>query len=366
MNSNKIALLSITLLMGMVTQVNAKGITVVNGVKYTCNGNNMSTINGEVYCDGKKIAPDGQNDKSFFDKLKECFKVNTPTNTEITGDYVGGTNTVIVPKKVEEKTKTFKVGSDAQLLVENKAGNVTVIAKPGTKEITVKATKYCSDEKSKDCKALTSLYEQYGDKVEVKTKGKENSFFNWFNNSINIVGDSNVIVNNQVISTSSNNNYIKYDIEVPENMKSKDITIGSGDIKFKNGKADVTGKTGSGSILLDKIIGAINVTTGSGSINGSELKGGEIKAITGSGTVNIESYEPKNMHLSTGSGSVNLKLLASASATIKAYTGSGSINTSFILRNKNRTKHSLEGDINNGGPIIKIKTGSGSVNIDKI
>src|ERR1700679_3600366 len=79
----------------------SNGVTYVkvNGKEYApCNGNS-TIINDQVYCNGNKVAPNGQKSddcKSFFDKMKEYLNfssvttINTINGQVISGDYVGG------------------------------------------------------------------------------------------------------------------------------------------------------------------------------------------------------------------------------------------------------------------------------------
>jgi DUF4097 and DUF4098 domain-containing protein YvlB len=64
-----------------------------------------------------------------------------------------------------------------------------------------------------------------------------------------------------------------------------------------------------------------------------------------------------------GSGSIDLNL-GGAKFTLDAETGSGSIHTDQpISMQGSLEKHHITGNVNGGGPTVKVETGSGSVRI---
>jgi Toastrack DUF4097 len=174
---------------------------------------------------------------------------------------------------------------------------------------------------------------------------------------------------------------IDYEIEAPANSYLEAAT-GSGSIRDDGVGSGTRLNTGSGSIHATGLKDWYSVSTGSGSIyaegsgNGDvtastgsgtiELHGlhGALRATTGSGSIKADGVPQGPWHLDTGSGGVELQT-GSAAFTLDASTGSGGIRCEREMTGLTNTgKHHLSGQIQGGGPLVRIKTGSGSIRID--
>lgn len=173
---------------------------------------------------------------------------------------------------------------------------------------------------------------------------------------------------------------IDYDITTP---KGTDLAAnsGSGDIRVSDLSGPAKINTGSGSIDASGLSGRTNLQTGSGDIraelssptgvkaqtgSGSiRLKGvqGDLYAQTGSGDMEIQGQPTASWRLETGSGSVTLDT-GSARFSLDAQTGSGSVHSDPPLTTHGSfEKHHITGDINGGGPTVRVETGSGDIRI---
>jgi Toastrack DUF4097 len=173
---------------------------------------------------------------------------------------------------------------------------------------------------------------------------------------------------------------IDYDITTPKSTKLK-AESGSGDLKaasmsggtrLETGSGSINGEdlggdaylqTGSGDIRVN-LAGSGNVTAGagSGSIRLMGVKGG-LKAETGSGDVSIAGQPVEGWKIEAGSGSIDLNL-GGSKYTLDAETGSGSIHTDQpVTVQGSLEKHHITGNVNGGGPTVKVETGSGNVRI---
>ncbi|HYK36400.1 DUF4097 family beta strand repeat-containing protein [Alloacidobacterium sp.] len=173
---------------------------------------------------------------------------------------------------------------------------------------------------------------------------------------------------------------IDYDITTP---KGTDLAAnsGSGDIRVSALSGPAKINTGSGSIDASGLSGRTNLQTGSGDIraelssptevkaqtgSGSiRLKGvqGDLYAQTGSGDIEIQGQPTASWRLETGSGSVTLDT-GSARFSLDAQTGSGSVHSDPPLTTHGSfEKHHITGDINGGGPTVRVETGSGDIRI---
>jgi hypothetical protein len=173
---------------------------------------------------------------------------------------------------------------------------------------------------------------------------------------------------------------IDYEITTPRGSN-VDAGSGSGDLRINDVKGGLKASTGSGSIDASGIGGAVALDTGSGDIkayldNPSSTKAqtgsgsiqingvvGGLKAGTGSGDIEIQGQPTSDWKLEAGSGSVRLAV-GNARFTLDASTGSGTVHSDpAITTHGSLEKHHIMGDVNGGGPMVRIETGSGDVRI---
>lgn len=188
------------------------------------------------------------------------------------------------------------------------------------------------------------------------------------------------------------------DIEIGQHMHLENIAIdyvitaprgtvieagsGSGDLNISNIGAPLKASTGSGSIDVNDLTGDVALNTGSGDIrammnNAQYVKAGTgsgsihlqgvtggLFAETGSGDIEVNGQPGSNWKLETGSGSVTLNTGSGAHFSLDASTGSGDVHSDPPLTTHGSTdRHHVIGDINGGGPIVRVETGSGDVRI---
>jgi beta-lactamase regulating signal transducer with metallopeptidase domain len=173
---------------------------------------------------------------------------------------------------------------------------------------------------------------------------------------------------------------INYQIEAPAGTL-LEVTSGSGDIVDEGVGKNAKLETGSGNISANGLQGAFVVKTGSGDITAQQTGQGDVKAETGSGNVEIKeihgSFSGKTgsgdikatgtpsapWTLETGSGNVEL-WAGNAPLTLDASTGSGSVNTDHeMLVKGSLNHHHITGNLNGGGPLVHVQTGSGDISV---
>jgi len=173
---------------------------------------------------------------------------------------------------------------------------------------------------------------------------------------------------------------IDYEITLPK-ASGISATTGSGDVQIQDVGATIKAQSGSGSVRVHGVQGPSTLGTGSGDIELQQIGPGDVKAETGSGSVRLQGVagalkastgsgdieaqgQPtSDWKLSTGSGSVRL-IVGNAHFNLDADTGSGSVNVSQpITMQGSLNRHHVSGAVNGGGPIIRISTGSGDIQI---
>ena len=160
------------------------------------------------------------------------------------------------------------------------------------------------------------------------------------------------------------------------------LETGSGSIQVRAAGGDVRATTGSGSIDADGVNGAItastgsggidvtqtgrgnvDVSTGSGSVRVSGVRGG-VLASTSSGTLRIGGEQTGEWRLSTSSGSIEIALAGKPAFDLDAQSNSGRIETAFpVTVSGTISRRELRGPVNGGGPLLHLRTTSGSIRI---
>lgn len=138
---------------------------------------------------------------------------------------------------------------------------------------------------------------------------------------------------------------------------------GSGSIRAYKVAGPFTSSSGSGSVVLEQVgPGDVEVETGSGSIEVNGVRGA-LSADTGSGGIRAEGSMEGEWDLHSSSGTVVVRLPSDAQFDLDARSSSGSIDSDHPVTVHGLTKKQLQGQVRGGGPLLKIRTSSGSIRI---
>ncbi len=146
------------------------------------------------------------------------------------------------------------------------------------------------------------------------------------------------------------------------------LQTGSGNIRARQVSGPVKGGTGSGDVEIEETSsGDIDLHTGSGNITARGVQGG-FHGETGSGDVTAEGMQSGPWEIRTGSGNVHVRLPASAAFDADISTSSGSIDVGSPIEmtvqgRVDDTHHQIHGKVRGGGPLLKVRTGSGDIHI---
>jgi hypothetical protein len=183
------------------------------------------------------------------------------------------------------------------------------------------------------------------------------------------------------------------DLDLGSGLQGASLETGAGNIQVQKCTGEVKASTGGGSIALGEISGGATIEAGGGSLKISSASG-PVKAETGGGT--IELWGVPVAHVETGAGSVIAKFISSGGDKSDSVleTGVGDI-TVYLLPNVNLTVHAsieaaaghtimsdfpeikvsseggqwdpklvtAEGNLNGGGPVLKVRTTMGNIYI---
>jgi DUF4097 and DUF4098 domain-containing protein YvlB len=145
---------------------------------------------------------------------------------------------------------------------------------------------------------------------------------------------------------------------------------------------DIQIRSGDGSIRIDNTTGKLDLETDDGSV-GVEAKPSVLRLKTGDGSVRV-TLEPDtvmtdNWDITTSDGNVTVTLPGLFSAELDAETSDGSVRTNHPLLDSDRDerrdgegsserrerRRTLRSKIGDGGKVLKIRTGDGTIRIDR-
>ncbi len=169
-------------------------------------------------------------------------------------------------------------------------------------------------------------------------------------------------------------------VKVPDRYNVS-FTSGAGNVEIVDVEGRVEGRTGAGNIELAGIRGVIDVSSGAGNIDvegdveratvntgagNIDLHGltGAVEAGTGAGNVYAEiTRQPRqSSSLSSGAGNVTVRLADRVGVYVEASAAIGSAHSDYPLKVEGKwLKKSFYGEVNGGGPQLRLHAGVGNV-----
>jgi len=156
-----------------------------------------------------------------------------------------------------------------------------------------------------------------------------------------------------------------------------ELRTGDGSIKASDVSGELILNTGDGSVTVEGARGRMELDTGDGGVTVT----GRLTAVklhTGDGSI-VYRAEPgsemsDNWDITTGDGGVTLYLPSGFAAALDAHTGDGSIRSDLDVvdessdgsnegRERQRNKRTLKGRLGEGGKLIRIRTGDGTIRL---
>ena len=147
------------------------------------------------------------------------------------------------------------------------------------------------------------------------------------------------------------------------------VQTGAGDVRAHAISGPVRGGTGSGDVEIEETgPGDIDLRTGSGGITARGLQGG-FRGETGSGDITAEGTQSGSWDMHTGSGNVHVQLPSNSAFDADISTSSGSVDVGepieMTVQGRIGDVHkSIRGKVRGGGPLLRVRTGSGDIHIE--
>lgn len=259
----------------------------------------------------------------------------------------------------EDVTRTFAISGHARVRVETDDGAVRV-STGDIKQVEVRV-EYSGYKLDKD---LRVSMQQNGDAVEIAAKTSGSWGIHW----------------------GTSHTSLRVEVHMP---KDADLSVRAGDGSIEaesvNGNVDLT--AGDGSITAQSLKGNLHFHTGDGHIEARGLDG-QVDASSGDGHINVEgrfdglslraqdgsvtararpgSKLQTSWTIHTGDGSVDLEIPGDLQANIDASTHDGHISLGLPVTVEGTfSSTKIEGKLNGGGPLLTIRTGDGSIHLNK-
>lgn len=278
----------------------------------------------------------------------------------------------------DEWTKTYHLEGTPKLRVHTSDANIRVTASENqsvSARVTTKGWEIGGD-------GISIVEHQAGDTVDIEVRFPHRNFqVNWGNRRVDIeikvprdatldlnTGDGNVDVqgvHGAVVLRSGDGN-----LKLSELQGTLQAYTGDGNIDMRDIRGELNMRTGDGRIEATGIDGSLRAETGDGRIrvigrfDVLDVKTGdggiEASALAGS---KLEA----NWMLSTGDGDLTLRLQETMAADVELKTNDGHIDMGIPVTLSGRAgKRDIRGQINGGGKLLSLKTGDGSIRLEKL
>jgi Putative adhesin len=261
--------------------------------------------------------------------------------------------------RADEVAKTFTVSGHAKVRVETDDGAVRV-STGDIKQIEIRVV-YSGYKLDRDLRVST---EQNRDSVEVVAKTSGGSFWNWgvrhssLRVEVHMPKDAD-------LSVRTGDGSVEAD-SINGNME---VDTGDGSIKVQGAKGSIRFHTGDGSIEAMALDGTVDASSGDGHIN-LEGRFDGLKIKTGDGSVTAKASAGSKVStgwtIYTGDGSVDVEIPGDLQANIDASTHDGHISLGLpVTMEGTFSSTKIQGKLNGGGMPVEIHTGDGSIRLNK-
>ena len=261
--------------------------------------------------------------------------------------------------RAQEVTKTFTVSGHARVKVETDDGSVRV-STGDIKQVEVRVV-YSGYKLDKDLRVSTT---QAGDTVEVEAKTIARWGFHWGSMHASLRVEVHMPKDGDLTAITGDGS-----VEAESINGNLDVHTGDGSIAVQGAKGDIRLRTGDGSVTGRDLDGRVDVTTGDGHVNiEGRFDGLNIK--TGDGSVTARAHGGSKVQSSwnihTGDGSIDLDLPGEIQANLDVSTHDGHISLGFPVTVEGALSSSrISGKMNGGGLPIVVRTGDGSIHLNK-
>ena len=156
---------------------------------------------------------------------------------------------------------------------------------------------------------------------------------------------------------------VRYSIRVPRRTELARIASSNGSIHIDSIEGSARLHTSNGPIRGNGVTGSLDIETSNGRVELTDVNG-PVTARTSNGAIDLTFDAVREVRASTSNGGISLRLPSAPSAGLRARTSNGAIHSDFDVTTHGLiSKHSLEGAIGAGGPLLDLSTSNGSIRL---
>lgn len=244
------------------------------------------------------------------------------------------------PSITEELNQSFDVETPARLVVEQSNGVIRIVGgAEGTVE--VRATKRASGPRATELlQSIQVETRQEGNTVRVSTRQAPGF-------------------------TGIGNRSVDYEIRVPGQTE-VEVSSANGEVSIEGVAGRISAVTHNGRIGVSGAQGQLEVRTSNGAIDIRDARVSQLTARTDNGAIDFAGSlgDGGDSQVETSNGRIRVVLSPEDRLRIDASSGNGSIDSSLSLENESKTRRSLSGLLNGGGPVLTLKTNNGSITLE--
>lgn len=157
------------------------------------------------------------------------------------------------------------------------------------------------------------------------------------------------------------------DVAVGQIEGTVNVRTSGGDITLASSTGPATLDTAGGDIQVGRVVGAADLSTSGGDIAADEVVGG-LRAHTSGGDITARLSGPLSTDcgLSTSGGDIEVTVDSAVALTFDASTSGGEVETTGLALDITRGgngKHKLVGTAHGGGPLLKLRSSGGDIEV---
>ncbi len=263
--------------------------------------------------------------------------------------------------RADQWSKTYSVSGKPSVHVTASDGNVQIQrGGSGSVEVRISSNRV---NVSQDARISEN---QSGNNIEISVRPRMMGWFHW-----GMSGSDKLTVTVTVPSESDLNiETSDGNIQGSQISGQLQLTSADGNLSLDGMRGNMRFHTGDGNIDARNLDGSLDADTGDGTVT---LHGrfDSLSARSGDGDILVEAAEnsqagSSGWNLKSGDGNIEVRVPSSFKANLEAHTGDGRISVNFpITISGSLSESNMSAKLNGGGPTLMVRTGDGSIRIEK-
>jgi DUF4097 and DUF4098 domain-containing protein YvlB len=159
-------------------------------------------------------------------------------------------------------------------------------------------------------------------------------------------------------------------LKVPHEAVLDFVSTSNGAIRISGGAGPARLRTSNGSIRVLNIAGSVEAETSNGGITADlDRVDGPVRLDTSNGSVEVRlpGRIRDGVRVHTSNGGITIRVPEGLDARVSAHTSNAHVTSDFDVRMQGElNRHSLDGTIGNGGPLLDLSTSNGGIHLARL